>query len=200
MRLHSASDGSFAATSVPPGEVELLVHASGHAPYTQFFSLRADTVNTVTVELQQGATLGGRVVDEAGSPIAGAGVEISSFGYVLETYTKSNRDGRFDLQALDSRRIEIRIRARGFAPLLETHTASPGERLERTLTMRRIGTLKGRVLGPNGKPLGSWIVMIHDGVMRTVETNPERRIRGPNRRTKRGPQRLSTSPETLSQV
>ena len=66
-------DGVFRLGGLAHEPVDLGVRADGYAP-TTLRQVRPDTGEPILIELQAGASLAGRVVDDAGKPVAGARV------------------------------------------------------------------------------------------------------------------------------
>lgn len=96
-------DGTFRLTGLPHDLVDLSVHAEGFAPLT-LRGARPDTGEPILIELQKGATLSGRVVNDNGNAAAGASVTLlpdtetlirvgTAFG--RDAYKQTGSDGRF---------------------------------------------------------------------------------------------------------
>lgn len=68
-------DGTFRLAGLPHGQVDLNVSAEGFAP-SSFRGARTGSDEPILIELQAGATLAVRVVDDAGKPVAGASLEL----------------------------------------------------------------------------------------------------------------------------
>lgn len=96
-------DGTFHLAGLPHDLVDLDVRAEGFAPLT-LRGARPDTGEPILIELQTGATLSGRVVDDAGNPAAGASLRLDPDEQTLtrlggwssvDYFKRTGRDGRF---------------------------------------------------------------------------------------------------------
>lgn len=94
-------DGTFRAAPVTPGRVRAVVH---HPQYVEAMSdivlLQSEKEATVTVVLQRGGSLEGRVVDSRGRAVSGAYVTALATIGSLERATRSGTDGSFAFAAL----------------------------------------------------------------------------------------------------
>ena len=114
------------------------------------------TIEDVRLALAPGETVGGRLVDAAGAPVAGAAVRLS---YVTgrtsvtgQEAVWSDAQGRFAFHGLPP--IEypsVRVDAPGFAP----HEARLGREggTDATIRVPRGGTIAGRVVNAQGEPV-----------------------------------------------
>ena len=97
------ADGRFRLTGLPHQLVDLTVRADGYPPRT-LRGTRPETGETILIELQAGASLAGRVVDDAGKPAAGASVQLhpdfesltqGTLPSSRDYYKRTDGDGRF---------------------------------------------------------------------------------------------------------
>lgn len=157
--------GAFRLEGLPDEANVLSVMAKGLAPAFPQIEPGGDRV--VAVELKPGATIRGRVVDDAGSPIEGADVAPSignprpnwgGFVYLDELGAKTDRDGRFTLVGLpegakcdviSGRRSAIRQR-----PLSATDEA------QNEMVLLGEGAIRGRVVDPLGNPVRNFRVQV----------------------------------------
>jgi protocatechuate 3,4-dioxygenase beta subunit len=114
-------DGSFVAAPVTPGRVRAIAR---HPDYVEgssdLVTLGPGGEAKVKIVLRTGGILRGRVVDERGSAVDGAELEIASTTTSLVRYLQSEPDGRFEFSALpaevvvsvtrpgDARRVSVR--------------------------------------------------------------------------------------------
>jgi protocatechuate 3,4-dioxygenase beta subunit len=159
--------GRFRVVLDKPGvSVALRVLSSG-LPSARFagpFDSSEDT-GLFDIQLPAAAALSGRVVDEAGKPVAGARVSVgvtqnpfdNEAVYVAEARTGA--DGTFAAPDAPEGARGIRVRAPGFTPiqrfLLE---AKPQE----SVSLQRGGTIVGTVADANGKPVAGVLVTTED--------------------------------------
>jgi S1-C subfamily serine protease/protocatechuate 3,4-dioxygenase beta subunit len=93
-------EGRFTAHPVPPGRVRALVRHPGYVEgLSETFELTPGQVESVTVILQDGGHLLGRVVDERGFPIAGARIQVTAPNASYERNLYTNDSGAFELTA-----------------------------------------------------------------------------------------------------
>jgi hypothetical protein len=176
--IRSGHDGCFTVDGLPTGQIEFLVHAPGHAPYTRHFDLLGHTRNEVTIRLCTGAALRGRVTDAAGGPIPGARITVGSFGYVLAVTTTSSASGRFDLRGLDPRRMRLTVSAAGFATFVGEYSARPGALLQIHVALVPEQIFRGRLLTPDTTPLPGWLVLLRGRSGGRLVTGEDGRFRG----------------------
>ncbi|MBI3448973.1 MAG: carboxypeptidase regulatory-like domain-containing protein [Acidobacteria bacterium] len=172
------------SVAVPPGTtVAIVAEAKGHA--------RSRLGRPVTVsedrdlgrfDLPMGRAVGGKVVDAAGKPIAGAAVVgfvdpgtrragglrgfarafASASAPPFPSFTRTGIDGSFVFPAAPERNLSIRAFAPGMAPALVEETRSAAG----VVIRMEAGTpLAGRVISPDGKsPMaGAWVLAGDDG-------------------------------------
>jgi protocatechuate 3,4-dioxygenase beta subunit len=97
----SRADGSFELRPVSPGRVHLVAsHPDYVETVTETIRLDAGKQAEMTIVLRQGAWLEGRVVEENGSPVGGARVEIASPEGAIERVTFAADDGSFAFAAV----------------------------------------------------------------------------------------------------
>jgi hypothetical protein len=146
----SDADGRYQAEGVPLGERE--VHVSHPNYRTRVQRKRIEPgANQLDVQLESGAEVAGRVVDEAGEPIAGAEVWMISRQQrdFPEYHARSAADGRFAFPTVAHGRYtlgaeaEQRSRTELEAAVVVTRENVSG--LE--VILRQGATLSGRILG-----------------------------------------------------
>jgi hypothetical protein len=132
----SRLDGTFRVTDVPPGRVQVLVsHPDYVESMSELMNLAPGGSARVSVVLAEGAALEGRVVDESGSTVAGARVDV--VGMVGTSHQSQTTDaaGRFGFRALP-RAVGVQL-----ARPEDTTRFVSSERLELTMGERRELTL-----------------------------------------------------------
>lgn len=135
-----------------------------------------DTTELGDVRLIAPSKLSGKVVDEAGKPVAGARVLIINGGggggfgdgeVIFVSETKAGADGSFAVVDAPEGSRSISARAPGFIPLtrfaLEPHA-------EEKIALRRGGVVRGKVLDVAGKPAEGAIVICEDVAARSDAT------------------------------
>ncbi|HZE89859.1 MAG TPA: carboxypeptidase-like regulatory domain-containing protein, partial [Verrucomicrobiae bacterium] len=191
----AATDGAGVfSVAVPSGTtVAIVAEAKGHA--------RSRLGRPVTVsedrdlgrfELPRGRAAGGKVLDPAGKPIAGAAVVgfvaaggrraggprgfarafASASAPPFPSFTRTGIDGSFVFPAAPERNLSIRAFAPGMAPALVEETRSAAGLVIR---MEAGSPLVGRVIAPDGKtPIaGAWVLAGDDGWDGATKTTAE---------------------------
>jgi hypothetical protein len=181
LRGRSDSRGRFTLGGLRPRQVYTLhIVRGGFLPATQPVepppppAVRSD----LNIVLRPGRPAFGKVVDEAGQPVAGATVALLPAGGMAPdelsllpgalAETSSDAQGRFSLDALPVGRLDLRVRAPRFAPVSVRGLAvAAGDRALDlgTVTLPPGATLRGRVEDPQRQPLP-------DAVVRVLRADP----------------------------
>jgi hypothetical protein len=119
------TQGNFSLAFVRPfSRFVLEVEASGYQLRQSPDLFSKDTPLAATVQLQRGATIRGRIVDDRGTPIANAFVTLRPLGNgspgspfpAAVTNTTTSANGEFFFAGLASRSYAIVVRRQGFKP------------------------------------------------------------------------------------
>jgi protocatechuate 3,4-dioxygenase beta subunit/5-hydroxyisourate hydrolase-like protein (transthyretin family) len=147
-----ADDGHYALDNIPPGQLQLMVHATGYVAATRGDITVEDgkTVSGIDISLDRGASLSGRVTS-ASAPVSGAQVRVAfqraaSFGNVT-----TDGDGLYSLEGLAEGDQTIEFQKQGFVVLRKpvTITAGKDQHLDAELDPGR--ELHGRVVDHSGQ-------------------------------------------------
>ncbi len=163
---HSVSDpqGAFAVEISGPGIYVVEASADGYAiTKSAPANTAVDPKREVRVTLAKGLSLSGTVVDEAGRPINGATVLArSTFGRplpasaakVLPGANPQTTDGRFRFENLSPGTETIRVLHPdySFAEVKDIELKADAATPSLTITMKRGGTIHGRVYNQSGRP------------------------------------------------
>jgi hypothetical protein len=156
----TAADGRFTLTDLPAGKpVHLFVAAPRFLPGGAQ-GVRPPLTAPLTVRLQPGARLAGRILDEAGAPVAEAGVQLSRrttsegvpVGPPVYRQTTSDREGRFEIADAPAGETRVLVDAKGFVPWSSDTLSVPlpeGRELE--VRLARGAVLQGSVRTTEGK-------------------------------------------------
>src|SRR5262249_31502824 len=134
--------------------------------------LAAEGETGIAIRLQRGATVAGRVTDEAGRPLAAwvesrstawfdAGIDFDDFhgpDWAL-TWAMASADGRYRLAALTPSAIRLQASVDGRQTRGEVH-AGEGESVSWDPVLAELA-VAGRVVDERGAPLGGWNVTCH---------------------------------------
>jgi hypothetical protein len=169
-------EGKFELGGLEAGSYVMQIAAPGFAPtYSDTFIVTQGIVTPdVRVELGQGGTITGRVVDAvSGQPVAGAQIMTLDNGYVENPFTtmlgglvprtttarkvRSDKDGAFRIELITATTYQLQIDHDDYTRktikdlvLLEGQTRDLG-----SIRMPKGATIRGTVYGPSGAPLAS---------------------------------------------
>lgn len=158
----TGADGRFALRSLPANRLHSVTASlDGFAPATQ--PADASSGPPVRFQLGRGATAVGRVVDEAGQPVAGAQVVLAPAPVpsvpdagLGRLQAVSDREGRFRIPHVDAGSFGLQVRREGFAPATPGEVAIPDKAAEAdlgTITLARGSVIEGVVVDSRGKPV-----------------------------------------------
>jgi beta-lactamase regulating signal transducer with metallopeptidase domain len=139
----------------------LLVRAKGFAPQQYPFQPGPpDRPGEVTIKLEPGHALRGRVVNSAGKPIANARVvpvQITGTLHGLFTSVATDAEGRFRLDSLPAT-VRFDVSAKDYAPAVEKNLPLDGDK-EVEVRLLPMTSIKGRVVdAATGKPISNFIL------------------------------------------
>ena len=161
----SDAQGAFRLEAVPDPADVLSVMAKGLAP--SFPAIDAGGDRRVSVELKPGATIRGRVVDDAGAPIEGVMVvpkinnprpNRGGFAYLDELKAKTDRDGKFVLEGMPED-VRFDFVGEGHSAVRQK-TLSPSDESKNEVVLLGGGAIRGRVVGPLGNPIKNFRVQV----------------------------------------
>ncbi len=152
------AQGRFVVTGLEPGEHVLDISAPG---YTRHYQHGVEIPETgasapVEVELQPGTFLEGRVLDESGAPMRGAGVEVDSDLQEQASFlglTTTDGNGRYRVESLAPGLADVAARGKGgpWQSLQKLELQPGSNRLD--LTLPRGNEVSGHVVDENGEPV-----------------------------------------------
>jgi len=167
-RIKSDDAGAFSVQDIPEGYYEIHVEAEGHAgrnvgPYD---NRNGHGFLDLEVLLAGAESLRGRVVDTGGNPVRDVevrargvwGIDGLDYECSQEPTATTDEDGRFELHSLPRGFSALRCRAPSLhqksisSDLFTVGTRPWEEPEEATIVVEGTGTVRGRVLGEDGKP------------------------------------------------
>lgn len=162
----SRADGSFSLEDLPRDTpLHLLVRASGHLP-AGVRGARAPAPEPLTVRLEPGALLRGRVMNEWEQPLVGARIVLTwqpsapenperQTGAPVERSDISGRDGRFEIRDAPAGTVRLSVTAEGYIPVegFEAMVPWPHPDRELTLALSKGAVLTGRISTVSGQPV-----------------------------------------------
>ena len=154
-------DGAFRLGGLPHAPVDLSVRADGYAPMA-LRQARPGTGEPILIELQAGANLAVRVVDDAGNPVARAHVRVDpdtetmmqAGGWSSQDYVKrTGSDGRFHFKHLNAGTWSLEATEGTTTAALDDIELGPGAELEVELRLRSQDQLTVIVTTYVGEPV-----------------------------------------------
>lgn len=160
-------DGRYRLRGLRPGGATVRAEEPRHVPWTRrSVPIEKGATRTLDVLLTRGATLSGRVVDEDGRPVAGAGVSLlSSSESPLDAAVRfrgeasrlrTRPDGSFTATRLppgENQRLSVQHPEFERGTVGGISLVAGGTRSGVVVTIRRGVVLKGRVSDPDGNPI-----------------------------------------------
>ncbi|MBP7674953.1 MAG: carboxypeptidase regulatory-like domain-containing protein [Thermoanaerobaculia bacterium] len=160
-------DGRYRVRGLRPGSATVRAEEPRHVPWTRHsVPIEKGTSRTLDVLLTRGATLSGRVVDEDGRPVAGAGVSLlssseSSLDAAVRLRGEASRlrtrpDGSFTATRLppgENQRLSVQHPEFERGTVGGISLVAGGTRSGVVVTIRRGVILTGRVSDPDGNPI-----------------------------------------------
>ena len=163
-RLRTDTSGSALFEDLPPGRVTARIQRGGMGGASQRVEVIAGQRSEVTLTMEVGMNCTGRVVDERGTPVSDATIVLSGWGGgTVLPVGRSGADGTFALRALPTH-CHLGARKAGYVPSSQRQfTASEGNTVAFTIELRGPGgTLTGRVIDPQGRPVAGAVVQAGD--------------------------------------
>jgi len=172
----AADTGPRTVHGLAPGSYSVTASATGYARGSAEVTVTAGAEQRVQVQLKQGLTLSGRVIDGQGQPIAGATVTGVAYTADMDTFmpmgvggqvsATSTADGTFSLVGLEDAQHFLNAMAEGY---VETgrgavvmtgmpKTYRPGQDEPVELVLQATVSIAGRVVGGPGERGGVSVV------------------------------------------
>lgn len=175
--------GRFLLHVAPATQVRLYAAALEHQPWWFDRPVKNGRIENLRILLPQAVMIRGRVVDEAGAPVADGDVRVRPVMRAPMSWksrrgvmrVKTGPEGRFRIPARAVEMFELRAEAEGFAPVeLQRGRGELAEPIEIVL---RAGTaITGRAVDPDGEPLEG----VEVSVFETLK-NPSLRVKRKDR-------------------
>ena len=147
-----ADDGHYALDNVPPGQLQLMVHAPGYVTATRGDITAEDgkTVSGIDISLDRGASVSGRVT-AASAPVAGAQVHLAFQRSAFFGNATTDGDGLYTLDGLAEGDHTIEFQKQGFVLLHKPVTITAGKDLHLDVELDPGRELRGRVVDHSGR-------------------------------------------------
>jgi carboxypeptidase family protein len=184
----SDKDGKFVIPALPAGTFRLTATHQSHAPATTP-PLTLDGTNgrdDVTITMDDGGRIAGRVVDKGGAPVASATVRVVTPAEGMTAVWEGTRQayaddqGRFEVTGLPRRKLDLVAQHEtGSSPRVSVDLAARPAATDVTLTLEITGTIAGTVVTPGGEPIAGAQVMAMVDLTGKSEELANFRLRGP---------------------
>ncbi len=146
--------GEFLVVGIVAGKQPIRARGGRCAPWRSEVEVSAGSTVTKRIELGPGAALRGDVVDAAGKPVANAEVAIGQWGEIDHYLTNTRADGTFELAGLPIGELPVRAEHDDHGKASATVLTSATEVASCRFELSRGLELKGRVVDPDGQPVG----------------------------------------------
>lgn len=153
--------GQFVLEALPPGWWTVRAEAAGwlSAETERRHVLAGASLDGVEIVLGAGAVLAGRVLAPDGAPLAGA--EVRAYGERSDPRATTAGDGTYHLPGVEPGERTVEATHPDHELASRTLVVASGEnRLDLQLGASRRSEIRGRVLGPDGRPLAGARVVI----------------------------------------
>ena len=154
----TAADGQFALVDLPAGSLSIRAKHDTAGRAEQSVATASGSVAHCDIQLSRGIELRGRVVDEQGAPLAGAGIAVLALNLASpwSAHAHTDQSGNFVVPSCPSgEKLALRVNRQGFAEATQQNvdpTAGPIE-----VRLRRVAAaatrVRGVVVDPTGIPL-----------------------------------------------
>jgi beta-lactamase regulating signal transducer with metallopeptidase domain/uncharacterized GH25 family protein len=159
----SDTAGNFILTGLRDGPTLIVVQAEGRAPDARTVDLAGD-VNAMEFRLAKGSRFSGRVVDQAGQPVANVEVGTASDNQGIkkvEFATHTDADGRWEWASAPDEQLLFYVRGKGIR-FLHGFSLGPGEHEIKVVREERDHILiTGKVLdAKTGEPIPAFHITL----------------------------------------
>ncbi len=161
-------DGSFEIGQLHPGSWQLRTASPSHLPATVALQVGPEEqVEGVVLELREGSSVAGRVVDDRGLPVPDFKVGIrrsENFGglsierFTLEEATRTDEHGMFVVAGIEQPVATIRAFGNGYTSALQADV--PVGTVDLLLRVSRLGSVSGTLQDMSGLPIAGSTVSV----------------------------------------
>lgn len=149
LRTDAAGNWRFADAPQDIGRISVRV---SHPDYKEGRSQAKEV--SVTVTLEKGISLPGRVLDTEGNPIAGAVVRLGPDRFGTDkTEARTDEEGRFELKNCELGKTVLTVQAPGFSPQILDVDVKDKNEVGVALRLEPPHTLRIRVIDQDGEPI-----------------------------------------------
>src|SRR5262245_30389160 len=152
-QLRTDEAGRFRFASVVPGKVPVSACARGLAPWHEDVEVRAGSRESLTIRLQPGVTLFGKVSDGAGHPLAKVEIQGGDWDKLGHRSASSAEDGTYRLEGLAVGTLKMQASHDTYGSITESFDFVAGEKRRWDPLLSAGLQLCGKVLDVDGKPV-----------------------------------------------
>ncbi len=171
-QVSTDTNGVFTAGGLEAGTYRLRAWAMGFASrLTEPFAVGdGESKDVGALRLVTGAGIAGRVTDDSGKPVEGAGVSVADASakpvYLFSMFSTGS-DGRYEVRGLELGTYSVRFEAKGYAPVEKTvAVGAAGAVLDAVVA--RGGALAATVTDDAGRPVAGARIELTDAQGRKV--------------------------------
>lgn len=154
------ANGEFKIQGLPAGTVDLVVKAGHYLEKTVPGVVVEEGAIHANIEiaLEQGQAVSGRVVDQAGAPVAAAEIVVRDFAQGLKELRGSSvSDGRFTIDGIVATDVvEIEVSHPSYAGYSSENVRVGSSDLQ--VVLKELGGIRGVVVGPGGEAVDTFTV------------------------------------------
>jgi RNA polymerase sigma factor (sigma-70 family) len=157
----TGDDGVFEFPHAPRGEQILWIERAGLAAMKHVVSIpeRGDLPGEVTIVLDAGRSVGGRVLDDQGRPVSDVGVYPRHEGDSLGLSIKTDAQGEFSLEHIPGQAVELSFYRPGWERV--GVELAPGDVPDLRVVMNPSGKVAGRVIdAATGRPVEAFRIRL----------------------------------------
>jgi RNA polymerase sigma-70 factor (ECF subfamily) len=147
--------GRFSLAGVPVGTLQVQARGAGHSPWKGEVETSAIRTARMTIRLQRGTSLVGRVTDRSGAPVERAQLQGNGNHDFASRFTRSAADGTFALRDLSAGEFSVSVDADGFEKTEIVLSGAPGAELEWNPVLGSGLAIRGRLVAP-GIDFSTW--------------------------------------------
>jgi RNA polymerase sigma-70 factor (ECF subfamily) len=153
LRVTTDGDGRYAAEGLAPGELPVVVHASGVGHWSGTVMLHAGATSELDVELQPAATLSGTVIRTDAAAASGANVTLRDRAGFARRSAACDAAGRFLLADLPAGEFQVDVELDGHARHQQPIRLNAGDDTQLEVRLDRAATQHGKVVDSAGNPV-----------------------------------------------